>query len=189
MAAKDDAQQARAREAAAKAKEEQQKVSAKDVQALELATADGSTTYCQGGKPPLLKLSLTAKGGRHEGVQGGKGEELFELLQWSTSLGSISKTGGWSFEADSAQAAQQPVVITATVADKPAVTAQLTLAPDFKCERIAHFLGQPGQEGETGSQGAIGQGNSSSQRNGGSGGMGGQGGAGGPGRDGVALRT
>ncbi|WP_263451264.1 collagen-like triple helix repeat-containing protein [Hyalangium gracile] len=188
LAAK-DAQEARDRQAAAQASAEAQQLSAKDVEAIELATTDGSTTYCQGGKPPALRLVLTGKGNRHEGAQDGKGLQYFKMVQWSASLGTISEGGEWSFVADTAKAAQQPVVITATAVDKPTVTAQLTLTPDFKCERVANFQGEEGQQGKQGQQGAFAQISSSTQRNGGNGGMGGPGGPGGPGKDALPVEV
>jgi hypothetical protein len=163
---------------------------AEDIQAVELSTFDGRETYCQGGMPPKLRLTLTtAEGGRHESVQGGEGGELFGLFQWSASLGRISKRGRWEPPVDSLRATQRQVVITAALAAKPTVSARLTLTPEFKCERIADFRGARGKTGKSGANGAMGQDGSSSQPKGGRGGNGEAGGAGGPGGDALSVEV
>jgi hypothetical protein len=187
LAAQEAARNQRAAEAAAAAAKKKVPT-AENLQAVELATADGSTTYCQGGKPPKLRLVVTVEGSTHEGIQEGKGQELFKLLQWSASVGKISNEGEWEFLADSPKAALHEVVITAAAA-KPGLSAQLKLAPDFKCERTADFRGEPGKEGERGMTGNSGSAGTSAQQAGGHGSDGGPGGPGGPGGDALPVEV
>jgi hypothetical protein len=187
LAGQEVARNQRAADAAA-AEAKKKEPSAENLQAVELATTDGSTTYCQGGQPPKLRIVVTVEGIKHEGIQGGKGRELFKLLQWSTNVGQISNQGEWEFLPDSLQAAQQEVVITAAAA-KPGLSAQLKLAPDFKCERTADFRGEQGKEGERGRAGSFGSGSNSVQQAGGHGSDGGPGGPGGPGADALPVEV
>lgn len=183
------AQQAKAEQArAARARAEEARRNA-PIEKVELSPADGRAVYCAGGAAPKLRLAVTKAGERLESTHGDNSESLFSLVQWSASSGRINKLGYLEMPADSLQAVQQEVTLTAAAEGRPEVSARVTLQPDFACERTVNFRGEPGEHGDSGEQGGWGYNGSQGNPHGGMGGMGGPGGPGGPGGDALPVEV
>lgn len=131
------------------------------VTALKLVAVGGKTSFCPSGPPVQLEAIASVEGGDSLATwsdgESREGRLDFGAFEWTASSGQVDGEGRVRLDADPFALLERPLLVTARVPGKPAVSAQLELSPDWRCGGRVELSGAAGTAGTAGGAGIEGR--------------------------------